>query len=354
MISLCKLSDEVAKSIKGRLVALLKKTIGTLLKIALATGLVSWLVVTKKITLEPFRLLVGVPWLIPFFLTVTFILIVVNNYRWLLLLQGQRIKTGMRQTLPLTFIGLFFNMAMPGSVGGDVIKAYFIVQEHPGTKLRAATSVLMDRIVGLYAMALIALFAVIVNVEKIKNIPNLRGLAFFILFLVFSFTIFFVIGFSSRVRSHKATHQILGRIPLGRLIEKIYDAIHAFRSGKIQFLAGIALSVFVQISSILSFFVLANALHYQNLSLSSFFFIIPLGLIATAIPISPAGIGVGQAVFLALFTWYQGSESTLGPTLITISQVSQASLGVIGAILYMLRKSPSSHKSPELESVRSG
>lgn len=70
-----------------------------------------------------------------------------------------------------------------------------------------------------------------------------------------------------------------------------------------------------------------------------FFFLIPLGLIATAIPVSPGGIGVGQAVFLALFTWYGGLEPSLGPTLITIYQVMTALISLIGAVLYFMRKS---------------
>ena len=61
---------------------------------------------------------------------------------------------------------------------------------------------------------------------------------------------------------------------------------------------------------------------------------------AVAIPISPAGIGVGQAVFLTLFTWYNGVESSMGPTLITINQVCLALWGVVGAWFYFFQMEP--------------
>src|SRR6185369_3334451 len=178
------------------------------------------------------------------------------------------------------------------------------------------------RIVGLYAMALIALLSVLVNLKHIMAIRQLQLLALFISAIVGGFTVFFAFGFSRRIRSHRVTHAFFKKIPAGRSLERLYDSIHSFRRGKRQFLLGIALSLFIQSANILALYILARFLNYPNLTLASFFFVIPIGLIATAIPISPAGIGVGQAVFLALFTWYQGTESNLGPTLITISQVS--------------------------------
>jgi glycosyltransferase 2 family protein len=327
----------------------LKKQLIQILKLALAAGLIYWLIRTEKITTEPFVRLWAIPWIIPFVFGLIFVLIVINNYRWLLLLQGQKINTSVKQTLPLTFIGMFFNFAMPGAVGGDVIKAYYIAQEQPGTKLRAVTSVLMDRIVGLYAMALIALFAVITNWGAITASANLRALALFVFVIVGVFTVFFGLGFSNRVRSHRVTHRLLKGLPGGRTLEKAYDAIHSFRNGKRQFLLGILLSVVVQSLNIICFYILARALHYEDVTLGSFFFIIPLGLIATAVPISPAGIGVGQAVFLALFTWYYGHSGSLGPTLITINQVVQAMLGLIGAYFYFMRKAPPAPQTAALE-----
>ena len=325
----------------------MKKTLIQLLKLSLAAGLIYWLIHTEKITAEPFMMLLATPWLIPFIFVITFLSILINNYRWLLLLQGQGIETTMGQTLPLSFIGLFFNLAMPGSVGGDVMKAYYIAQDQPGTKLRAATSVLMDRVVGMYAMGLIAVVAVLCNWSAIMSAPNLSALALFIFAMAIGFTLFFMLGFSNRIRGHKLTHKFLQSIPAGQLVERVYDAVHDFRNGKRQFAWGIVLSILVQSINIVCFYVISVTLHF-NVSLVSFFFIVPLGLIAIAVPISPAGIGVGQAVFLALFTWYQGTSNNLGPTLITISQVAQAVLGLIGAVFYFLRRTPSSSEEAGL------
>lgn len=316
---------------------MIKKILVPVLKVALASVLVYWLIHTKKITAEPFIQLWSIPWLTFFVIGTVFILIIINNYRWLLLLQGQQIQSSVRETLPLTFIGLFFNLAMPGAVGGDVIKAYYIAQDQPGTKVRAATSVLMDRIVGLYAMALIALFAILTHLDTIMSSNHLKPLALFIVCLSLGFTVFFILGFSEGIRTHDWTEKMLKKLPGGKIIERIYDAVHDYRRGKKQFLLGICLSIIVQSLSIFCFYIIGTSLHYE-ITMGALFFIVPLGLIAMAVPLSPGGVGVGQYVFLALFSWYGLSEN-LGPTLITIYQVVQALLGLIGVPFYFMRKS---------------
>ena len=44
--------------------------------------------------------------------------------RWQLLLRAQGIKLSMGRTAQLTLIGNFFNIALPGAVSGDFVKAF--------------------------------------------------------------------------------------------------------------------------------------------------------------------------------------------------------------------------------------
>src|SRR5690606_37080300 len=63
--------------------------------------------------------------------------------------------------------------------------------------------------------------------------------------------------------------------------------------------------------------------------------LVPIGLISTSLPISPGGIGVGQAVFLVLFKWVIGRDSALGPNLITAYQITQLLIGLAGVYFYL-------------------
>ncbi len=277
-------------------------------------------------------------WLIPLSLASCLAIILINNYRWQLLLHGQQIEVSFWEALKLSFIGMFFNLAMPGSVGGDVLKAYYITRTHPHAKLKVVTSVLLDRIVGLYSVIIIAFVAVVSQWDHIKKVAPLRGLAFFILFLICAFSTFFVIGFSRRIRGHSFTEGLIKKAPAAKFIEKVYDGIHAFRGGQRQFVIGVLLSLVSQSQMIFVLYFIAKELGF-NPSFKSFFFVFPVGFMATAIPISPAGVGVGQVVFLKLFQWYTGESGTVGPTMITINQVSMALWSLVGAAVYFMYKS---------------
>ncbi len=315
----------------------LKRLILNLAKLGFAAALIYWLIHSKKITLEPFVQLANSWWPIPLALGSTALMLFVNNYRWLLLLHGQGIPISQWKTLRLSFIGLFFNLAMPGSVGGDVLKAYYITREYPHAKLKVATSVLVDRLVGLYSIILLAFIAIVSNLPKVTGEPALRNLGIFIFLLFGAFNLFFLIGFSRRIRGHDFTENVLKKLPAGGKVAKIYDGVHSFRDGQKQFLIGIALSLFAQSQMITSLFIIGRHLGFE-VSFESFFFVFPVGFMAIAIPISPAGIGVGQAVFLKLFHWYNGVETAMGPTLITINQVCLAILGLMGAGFYFTHK----------------
>jgi uncharacterized protein (TIRG00374 family) len=69
--------------------------------------------------------------------------------RWYLLVRAQNLTPSFRNIFELTMIGNFFNTFMPGSVGGDLIKAWYIAGQEPQRKTRAVFTVLVDRIIGL-------------------------------------------------------------------------------------------------------------------------------------------------------------------------------------------------------------
>ncbi|MCK4602478.1 MAG: flippase-like domain-containing protein, partial [Phycisphaerae bacterium] len=68
--------------------------------------------------------------------------------RWWFMLRIQRIRIGLWESARLTFLGLFFNAVVPGTVGGDLVKAYY-VSKHTPRKAAALVSTFVDRMMGL-------------------------------------------------------------------------------------------------------------------------------------------------------------------------------------------------------------
>ena len=69
----------------------------------------------------------------------------IATIRWQFVLKCQKIILGYKNTLQILWSGLFFNQAMPSSVGGDVIRGYYL-KKHGMTLERATLGVLMDRL----------------------------------------------------------------------------------------------------------------------------------------------------------------------------------------------------------------
>ena len=77
--------------------------------------------------------------------------------RWVLLLRVQGVFISQFQAIRLTYMGLFYNNFMPGAVGGDLLKGWYITHHsEKHRRVEAAVTVFVDRIVGLIGMILVA------------------------------------------------------------------------------------------------------------------------------------------------------------------------------------------------------
>ena len=87
--------------------------------------------------------------------------------RWWLLLRTQGIHINIWAAIRLHFLGLFYNNAMPGSVGGDLIRAWYVTK-HTEKKFEAVLSIFVDRFVGLLSSLIMAGFCYFVLLRDVN------------------------------------------------------------------------------------------------------------------------------------------------------------------------------------------
>jgi uncharacterized membrane protein YbhN (UPF0104 family) len=85
---------------------------------------------------------------------------VISAFRWQLLARPLEIDGSVTQFTGLYFIGMFFNLVLPTSVGGDVIRAWYL-DSRSGRRMAAFLSVAIDRVSGLMILLLVACVAVV-------------------------------------------------------------------------------------------------------------------------------------------------------------------------------------------------
>ncbi len=319
----------------------LKTVILSIFKLLLAVGLIYWMIQKGVLDLTIVTKLLDPVVGLGCFLC-CFILLVINNARWVMLLRSQGCQISNRQSFPLTLIGMFFNYAVPGGVGGDVVKGYYLVQRFPAQKLVSATTVFMDRVLGMYGMTFMASIALLFDLQKVMQQTSLIMLGLVAWGLFFGMSAFFLLAFSSRLKHYLGIDWLFKHIPGGQVLDNLYQVIYLYgRNPKVFFLS-IGISLFSQCFTIFFVFFFSVMTSDVSLPLVSYFIVVPLGLICTVLPLTPAGIGVGQAAFYYLFVLYTGIESQIGPNAITAFQVVMFVWGLVGVYFYITYKKPNS------------
>lgn len=313
-----------------------KSRLSSLAKLLVAVGIFTWLISSGRLDLDSaFALFRSPLFFVGFFLVGANLF--VTSERWRILVSPQDVSAKSSEVFKLTLIGTFFNFAMPGGVGGDVVKAYYFGKDHPHARAAAITSVILDRALGLYAMIFMALAAMVLDLSHVLGTPTLTSLMALMLVLWAGVTVLFVLLFSRRFKNTGWLTALLAKLPMSQKLLKLYDTAHKFGLDRKRMIVIFLLSLIAQSVSIVFLWVAGKASGFEGVPLMTYFFVAPIGFMATAIPISPAGIGVGQAAFYALFNMYLHNESGLGPAVITAQQAMTVIFGLFGAWFYVQR-----------------
>ena len=89
--------------------------------------------------------------------------IFIGVIRWRLVLAVQGLHLSLGRATGISLVAHFFNSFLLGSTGGDLLKAYFAAAETAQKKAEAVTTVVVDRLLGLFAMLLFVSLMALAN-----------------------------------------------------------------------------------------------------------------------------------------------------------------------------------------------
>lgn len=315
-----------------------KKILQTSFKILLAGGIIYWLVKEDKLNFAALKSLCT-----PLYLTValglTVLCFVLVTERWRQLLKTQNVDLPFFSLFKLSMIGLFFNFAMPGGVGGDVVKGFYFYKQTGHARSIAISSVFVDRLLGLYTMVVMAVLVMIYDLKHILSIPVLESLFYLFSVIFLGFTLALYLFFTRQPKVQILVFKLLSVLPMKEKFQKLYQSTQLYGKSLRTLSLVFAISLLAQTLSIVFFIIAGEASGLgEGVPWSTYFLVAPLGFMATAVPISPAGVGVGQAAFFFLFNTYLGYSSEIGPTVITAFQMFQFLFGFSGVFFYLRMK----------------
>ena len=310
------------------------KTLSHILKALLGLSLIAYMFYSGKLNITSILGIKHHPYLIAGAFFIILVAIMTTYYRWKILLAGQGIYGRDKEFIPLFFIGLFFSSILPGVVSGDIIKSAYIIKKTPDKKAAAVLTIILDRIIGLIGLMIICCVGFAANINTVNQHPALKTLAVIMALTLVALLIFAMIGLSRRIGQTKVFNFMLNKVPFSKIVTNLYEAFHTYRDRRRLLLHALIISIFNHTLCIIGFFMITRALGFKLLDPKFYLFIVPTGMLTSAIPITPSGIGIGQAAFLKLFEWALGVKNTIGADAATIWQAMSISIYMVGVYFY--------------------
>jgi glycosyltransferase 2 family protein len=218
-----------------------------------------------------------------------------STIRWRCLLRAEKIDLPFRRLILLYFEGMFFNLMLPTAIGGDLVRGYQVSRL---TERREASlaSILVERLSGFAALAIIACIAIIPAYTHVNDplvIWLTAGSAAGMVALIASLL-------SDRLQA--LFFRLLHGVGLGRFhetVHRLYEAVQRYWTHRSVLLLALGLSLVLQSLFITIVYLISQALNLP-VPFRYFFLFVPLISVISMLPISIAGLGLrdGSAVYL--------------------------------------------------------
>ncbi len=238
----------------------------------------------------------------------------VSSVRWRMLAHVQGFGGSQGRFLAYYFIGMFFNLVLPTSIGGDMVRTWYLTTREgsalPREKRRAAAflSVLGDRLNGLVALVAVACVAALCCPTPLP-----------------AWLLWVVAGLGAATVAGAALLPWLPPLP-GKL-RSVSECGGEFRKHPRVVLAATLLSFVVQLANAVLLGLLGAALglpvpaaYYGVLApLVALTALLPISLngmglreLATVVLVQPLGVGPAEAVTLAVLSFAVSAVASLG------------------------------------------
>jgi uncharacterized protein (TIRG00374 family) len=276
--------------------------------------------------------------------------VVVTSWRLCVLMKPCGLHLSLVSSIQLSLIGNFFSACLPGSTGGDMVKIYYATEGNRGRRTEVATIMLLDRAAGMFALIIWPLLVAPLFPQLVGSSSTLRGLLLGAA-VVAAGMIAGILACLLTGEKHKhLVSSILHRLPLGSYIERIFDTVCSYRHNRKTLLATVGISLLAHTMTIGIVLLLIQAINPGGATWSMSI-LIPLGFLANILPVTPGGLGIGEAAFNKLFEvagLSGGAEALLGWRMLTIL------ISMIGLVFYLRGRRRFIHRSLALQEGYSG
>lgn len=275
------------------------------------------------------------------------LLALVSAYKWSILIQAIGPKVGLWRLFQLYLVGYFFNNVLPGNVGGDVMRAYEVRRQIKDSST-AIASVFVERFTGLTALMLLATGSFVLHLQLFRD----RWFAVALGAAIVGYSLVLVTLWQQRTVAWLQRWK--RRSGIGQWISKLASLHAAIRSygGHGKSLAwAMILSFIFYMLAVLNVYVSSLVFGVQ-ISFLTLLVIVPMILVISMMPISLGGIGLQEWAYSYTFQAI-GAGGSLGLLVALLVRVKNIVYGLLGGLLYAVRREPAVDSPGDLAQVAS-
>lgn len=231
----------------------------------------------------------------------------------------------------------FFNSVLLGSNGGDVMKAWYAARETHHKKTEAVLTVVVDRLIGLWAMLLFACAMMLLNLRLILDNPKLRLPAVVIFVMMLTGSVVLGTAFWGGIsRRWSGARAWLRRLPKGVWLENTLDSCRLFGRAPYFVTRSLGVSMLLNAACVAQFIVIA---HGMNLAIAPalMFVAVPIVICISALPVTPNGLGLRENLFVHMLAVI-GVDATSALSLSLLAYAGSLIWSLVGGAVYLALK----------------
>jgi uncharacterized protein (TIRG00374 family) len=260
-----------------------------------------------------------------FFLNYVFCL-----YRWEMLLRGAGIHLSLKRVIISLAGGNFFNLFLPSTIGGDVMRSVDLAV-HTKRPHEVVATVVLDRLSGYAGLVIVGALALALGGNLVREKSILLSFA-----VIAGILVAILVALFNRFLYAKI-NQLLHSPTAGKIRQAFRDLhheMHIFRNRRGVLFGNLILSMLVQAVSPLTFYLIALSLGIK-INIIYYFVFLPIIGAITLLPISIGGLGLRDATTIYFFA-KAGVSKDLAFAMSLLAFFFIFTYAVLGGVIYVL------------------
>jgi glycosyltransferase 2 family protein len=284
-----------------------------------------------KVDQLPSIILSADPWWLLAAVGIYYVGFPLRGMRWAILVRGIGCHISVRDSTEIIFISWLVNCVVPAKLG-DVYRAWLLRINYAVSLSATFGTVFIERIFDLFAIVVLGLGAALWSFrEGLSDQVKIIMLVGVIVIVVMAVGLIAVRSFGRR---------LLMRLPVPQRVIDLYDRFEdgVFAVGLRQVPVILVLTVLIWTTEALRLLFVVEAMPFDiSLGVSGAFFVSLTASLLTAIPLTPAGLGIVEAGIVGILTVIYKVPPTEAAAIALVDRaISVLSVIVLGAIAYLL------------------